>query len=108
VHSRYERTLADAAIAARPAVVRLTVRRFFCSDDSCPVGTFAERVPGLTSRYARRTPSLTAQLTQIGLALAGRGPSGWRTGDVDVPQYLAAPAPGVAGDGSPDGAGALG
>lgn len=72
VHSRYERTLTDTALAGRSAVVRLTVRRLFCGNDACSVGTFAEQVPGLTSRYARRTPTLTQQLTQIGLALAGR------------------------------------
>jgi transposase len=72
VHSRYERTLADAAVAGRAAVVRLTVRRFFCSHPAYSVATFAEQVSGLTSPYARRTPSLTSQLTQIGLALAGR------------------------------------
>jgi transposase len=72
VHSRYGRTLADTTVAGRPAVVRLTVRRFFCSNQDCPVATFAEQVPGLTAPYARRTPSLTVQLTAIGLALAGR------------------------------------
>ena len=30
VHSRYSRTLADAAIGGRRVEIRLTVRRFFC------------------------------------------------------------------------------
>jgi hypothetical protein len=50
----------------------LTVRRFFCPQTVCPVKTFAEQVPVLTSRHARRTPALLQALTRIGLALAGR------------------------------------
>jgi len=69
---QYERALADAAVAGRPAVVRLRVRRFFCANTACSTGTFAEQIAGLTSPYVRRTPSLTEQLTQIGLALAGQ------------------------------------
>jgi DNA-binding NarL/FixJ family response regulator len=72
VHSRYERRLADTAVGGRASVVRLRVRRFFCENDACPAVTFAEQVPGLTCRYARRTPPLTGQLASIGLALAGR------------------------------------
>jgi len=53
-------------------VIRLTVRRFFCQQTDCPVKTFVEQVPGLTSRHARRTPPLIDALTRIGLALAGR------------------------------------
>ena len=72
VHSQYERRLADAAIAGRPAEIRLRVRRFFCLAEGCQAVTFAEQVEGLTSPYARRTPLLRAMLESIGLALAGR------------------------------------
>lgn len=72
VHSRYQRRLADAALAGRTVVLQLTVRRFFCDDADCPARTFAEQIPGLTSRWARRTTPLTSILTMIGLALAGR------------------------------------
>lgn len=72
VHSRYERQLADAAVAGQPLVVRLQVRRFFCDAPQCLARTFTEQVPGLTSRYARRTPLLQRMLERIGLALAGR------------------------------------
>jgi hypothetical protein len=72
LHSRYERRLADAAVAGRPATVRLTVRRFFCRNDACTVGTFFEQVRGLTVPNARRTPSSTAQLTQIAFAFSRR------------------------------------
>ena len=72
VHSRYQRTLADAAVAGQRVVLRLQVRRFFCSNADCPAKTFAEQVSGLTERYARRTALLRRALEAIGLALAGR------------------------------------
>jgi transposase len=49
VHSRYDRQVADAAIAGLPVVLRLPVRRLFCANGNCPKRTFAEQVPGLTT-----------------------------------------------------------
>ena len=72
VHSRYERKLADAAVAGRRVEIRLRVRRFFCDGQDCGVRTFAEQVAGLTARYARCTVLLRGMLESIGLALAGR------------------------------------
>jgi transposase len=72
VHSRYERRLADAALAGRRVEIALRVRRFFCINQSCPVRTFAEQISGLTSRYTRRSPLLRVMLESIGLALGGR------------------------------------
>lgn len=72
VYSRYDRRVADAAIAGRPTVLRLHVRRLFCGNHECPVRTFAEQVEGLTTPYARRTPLLRAMLESIGLAVAAR------------------------------------
>ena len=72
VHSRYQRTLADAAIAGRPTILVVRVRRFFCDAGGCHARTFTEQINGLTSRYARRTPLLRRILEAIGLALAGR------------------------------------
>jgi hypothetical protein len=72
VHSRYERKLADAAVAGRRVEIRLLVRRFFCDGQGCGVRTFAEQVAGLTARYARRTVLLRGMLESIGLAVAGR------------------------------------
>jgi transposase len=72
VHSRYQRRLADAAIAGRRVVLRLGVRRFFCDHPDCPARTFTEQLTGLTTRYARRTPLLRTLLEQVALALAGR------------------------------------
>jgi transposase len=72
VHSRYQRSLADAAISGQAVEIRLRVRRFFCDQPDCAAKTFAEQVPGVASRYARRTPLLTRMLEKVGLALAGR------------------------------------
>ena len=72
VHSRYERELADAAVAGQRVELRLRVRRFFCDSEGCGVRTFAEQVTGLTVRYARRTVLVRGMLESIGLALAGR------------------------------------
>ena len=75
VHSRYARTLADAAIGGRPVAIVLAVRRFFCGAPGCPRKTFAEQADGLTKRYARKTPLLTGMLGSIAVALAGRAGS---------------------------------
>jgi hypothetical protein len=56
-------------------VIRLTVRRLFCADPGCARKTFAEQVPGLTVRYARKTPPLRGMLRDIAVALAGRAAS---------------------------------
>ena len=72
VHSRYERRVADAPISGVPVVIELGVRRFFCDHPVCPKRTFAEQIPGLTSRYARRSLGLGRMLAAVGLALAGR------------------------------------
>jgi transposase len=72
VHSRYDRTLADAPISGRRVSISLRARRFLCLTPDCPARTFAERVEGLTTRHARRTPLLRTLLEAIGLALAGR------------------------------------
>jgi transposase len=75
VHSRYSRTLADAAVGGRQVEILLTVRRFFCTSPACRARTFAEQVDGLTSRYARKTPLLAGVLGSIAVALAGRAGS---------------------------------
>ncbi|MFD8766534.1 transposase family protein [Streptomyces mirabilis] len=72
VHSRYQRHLADTAVAGRPVVIDLSVRRLVCDWPTCPRCTFVEQVEGLTVRYGRRTPSLHRLLVAIALALAGR------------------------------------
>ena len=72
VHSSYQRRLADTASGGREMVIDLQVRRFFCGNPGCAKTTFAEQVPGLTTRYGRRTSHLQAVLQAVALALGGR------------------------------------
>ncbi|MEU6603792.1 transposase family protein [Streptomyces shenzhenensis] len=73
VHSRYVRTLADAADGGRPVLIGLAVRRLFCDKPSCGRRTFAEQVEGLTVRYQRRSPLLQHLVEMAGVLLASRG-----------------------------------
>ncbi|MGH3914186.1 MAG: ISL3 family transposase [Pseudonocardiaceae bacterium] len=75
VHSRYERRVADAALAGRRVVICLRVRRFVCRTQDCRVKTFVEQVEGLTERYGRPTVLLREMVIVIGVALAGRAGS---------------------------------
>jgi transposase len=72
VHSRYVRRLADAGIGGRGVTLALTVRRLFCDESSCTCKTFAEQVPGLTSRYGRRTGPAAGVVESVAMALGGR------------------------------------
>jgi transposase len=75
VHDRYRRRLQDLACGGRPVQVVLETRRFGCGNPACPVATFAEQVPGLTTWYQRRTVGLRGLLERVALALAGRAGS---------------------------------
>jgi zinc-finger of transposase IS204/IS1001/IS1096/IS1165 len=72
VHSRYERRLCDTAVAGQETMIHLRVRRFFCHNGGCGKTTFAEQVPGLTTRYGRWSTGLADALRAVGLALGGR------------------------------------
>jgi hypothetical protein len=72
VHSRYRRQLADTASGGQEVLIYLQARRFFCKNQACAKATFAEQVPGLTTRYGRRTCGLQAVLQAVALALGGR------------------------------------
>jgi transposase len=72
VHSRYERRLADLAAGGQEVLIHLQVRRFSCGNDACGRRTFAEQVPGLAGRHARRTTGLGETLAAVALALGGR------------------------------------
>ncbi|MER6952274.1 transposase family protein [Nonomuraea sp. NPDC000554] len=54
VHSRYERRLADTALAGQEVLIHLQVVRFVCRNAECGKKTFVEQVPGLTERYGRQ------------------------------------------------------
>jgi transposase len=72
VHSRYLRSIVDAAVSGQNTIIRLTVRRFFCGVPDCPKKTFAEQAPALTYRYGRSTVQLRRLREQVALALVGR------------------------------------
>lgn len=72
IHSRYRRHLQDVTCGQAPVTIDLEVRRWFCVNPDCLVGTFVEQVTGLAPPYARRTPALQRLLEHIALALAGR------------------------------------
>lgn len=72
VHSRYPRHLADAGIGGREVTVVLTVRRLFCDQPGCGRRTFAEQVPGLTTRHGRRTAPAAGVVESVAIALGGR------------------------------------
>src|SRR5947209_4935486 len=55
VHSRYPRMLADVSLMDSAVVLRVQVRRFFCSNPACARKTFAEPFPDFAVAYARRT-----------------------------------------------------
>jgi zinc-finger of transposase IS204/IS1001/IS1096/IS1165 len=99
VHDRYRRRLADLACGGRPVQVVLEACRFRCGNPACPVATFAEQVPGLTSWYQRRSARLRDLLEKVALALAGPGgfPDGRRAGRGRVPVHLDPAGPGAAG-----------
>ena len=72
VHSSYTRQIADLPIAGHAVVLRLRVRRFRCSAPRCSRRIFAEQVPALAGRRARRSTPLLQSLREIGFALGGR------------------------------------
>jgi transposase len=72
VHSCYRRWLSDTALTGRDVVIRLLVRRLFCDNAELGRKTFAEQMPGLAGRYARRTAILRRLLCAVALALGGR------------------------------------
>lgn len=71
VHSHYRRTLADLPCVAKSLRLLVLVRRFFCENEACRRKIFAERLPELTSVYARRTTRSKEQLAEFGFALGG-------------------------------------
>jgi transposase len=71
-HGGYPRRLRDVPAGGRDVVIRLSARRFYCLNPACPAVTFTEQVPGLATRFSRRTPLLAAMLTAVAAALCGR------------------------------------
>ncbi len=71
IHSRYQRTLADLPISGYRVRLCLHVHRFFCSRFSCSRKTFAEPLPDVAPRSARRTRRLLDTHAQLALVLGG-------------------------------------
>jgi len=71
IHSHYQRKLADLPWSGRIVHLVVQVCRFFCTYLGCPRKTFAEPIPELAVRYARRTTRLKEVLERIGLFLGG-------------------------------------
>jgi len=72
VHSRYTRRLGDLPWERLPVRILLSTRKFFCTGDGCRRRIFTEPLPGVASRYARRTLRATEALNWITLALGGQ------------------------------------
>ncbi len=83
VHSRYRRVLSDLPCSGRRVRLVLQVRRFFCLWPACSRKTFAEAIPAITKRYARRTIRLEEVLVQIGL-IAGAEPGARLTAPLGI------------------------
>ncbi|HEU5383197.1 MAG TPA: ISL3 family transposase [Ktedonobacteraceae bacterium] len=84
IHSRYSRTLADLSLMEYAVVLRIQVRRFFCSNPACPRKTFAEPFAGLTMAHARRTNRQASRLSAIAKELGGR-PAARESENVQMP-----------------------
>jgi transposase len=73
VHSRYRRILVDLPSQDRAVRLDVSTRRWFCRNRTCHRRIFTERLPGVTSPYARRTTRLAILVEAIALALGGEG-----------------------------------
>lgn len=54
-HGAYWRSLGDVACFGRPTVLLIRVRRFRCSNATCPRRTFSEPLPGVARPRTRQT-----------------------------------------------------
>ena len=71
VHSRYHRTLADLPCTGQQVYLRVSVRKFYCTNAHCSRKVFAERLDEVASVYGRRTARQQKALEAIGFALGG-------------------------------------
>jgi transposase len=84
VHSRYPRTLADVSLMDYAVMLRVQVRRFFCSNPACARKTFAEPFADLAVAHARRTNRQASRLSAIAKELGGR-PAARESQNVQMP-----------------------
>ena len=71
IHRYYQRTVADLPWARLPVQLHLLVRRFLCDNPACPRVTFAEPLPEVVARSARRTTRLADEQSQLALDVGG-------------------------------------
>ena len=71
IHSRYVRAVHDLPFGGTAVVLQFWARRFFCDNLDCRRRIFAEQLPELARRRARRTPRLDQTLVQVGLECGG-------------------------------------
>ena len=71
VHSRYERTLEDLALAQHRLTLHVQVRKFFCLNSACIRRIFTEQIPEIAAPWARKTVRFVQRLQSIGIALGG-------------------------------------
>jgi transposase len=71
VHSHYRRTLQDVPAWGRVIGIELCLRRFFCDFAACSHGTFAEPLPQVAQRHARKTSRLIQALRETAFTAGG-------------------------------------
>ncbi len=71
IHRYYQRTVADLPWARLPVQLHLLVRRFLCDNPACPRVTFAEPLPEVVARSARRTTRLADEQSHLALDVGG-------------------------------------
>jgi len=71
IHSHYERRLTDLPWANYKIILQLRVRKFFCTNQTCPRRIFTERLFEVTVPWGRRTQRLTERLAAVGIGLGG-------------------------------------
>ncbi len=71
VHSRYPRTLMDLPWQGNAVRIALGVRKFFCDNRDCPRRVFAEPLPAVAARYARKTARLAEALRELAYLAGG-------------------------------------
>lgn len=70
IHSHYQRTLLDLPWQGNPVRIEVRVRKFFCDNPQCARRVFAEPLPAVAPRYARKTVRLLNALYEL-VYLAG-------------------------------------
>jgi transposase len=70
IHSYYTRSPHDLPCSGRRVQLRLGVRRFRCSNTTCPRKTFVERIPQIVPVHGQSTTRLTSVLGAVALEVA--------------------------------------